>query len=161
MKKQTPQHGKNTIFTPSKKELQPDNLPKVGSKSYKDITAVSVLEIPTIGLKPINGRIIVLDTDPGEVKTPGGIIRATKYRSAESKGGKTRKLRRYYVIAVADDCTLDIARGDEVHPFIPDQAEDWSFTEVFDYYTNDWYYVFHETELAGITKTKLEDKEGK
>lgn len=133
-----------------------DDIPKLEGKTFEEITAVAVLQIPINQIKPINQRIFCIETDPGEMRTKGGIIIATDYKTSEAKGSRKRNLRRYFVVDSADDCSNKYSRGDEVSPFIPDEAEEWSFPKVYDFYTKKVYTVLHESELAGISKIKHE-----
>lgn len=159
-----PGHGAGSVFKGNRGAGEPDNLPRVGQKTYKDITATSVIELPKNDVKPVNQRIYCIATDPGEMKTGGGIILPSTHNSPEAKGGRKRELRRYWVVDVADDCNIKfngrkISRGDEVYPFIPQEAEEWTFPMIFDFYTNKEYTVIHETELAGVGMSSLLKKE--
>lgn len=135
-------------------DLDPFTLPKVKSEVDPQ-TMEMVIELPKNQVKPVNGRIFCVETDPGEMKTKSGLILPTDYQAPQARGGRQRRLRRFWVVDVADDVSLKVAgrklqRGDEVYPFIPNEAEAWSFPIVFDYYLNTSYIVLHETELAGI-----------
>lgn len=168
---QEPGHGSGSVFKGPGKSNEPDNLPRVGKKSYKDITATSVIELPKNEVKPVFGRIFCIAQDPGEMKTGGGIILPNTHNAPEAKGGRKRELMRYWVVDVADDCkvTVPVARkseerrklerGDEVYPFIPQEAEEWTFPTVFDFYLNQEYLVIHETELAGVGMSPALKKE--
>lgn len=159
-----PQHGSGSIFKGKGPTHEIDNLPKrKEAKSYEEITATSVIELPKNQVKPVNQRIFCFEQDPGEMKTQGGIIVPSSHNLPDAKGGKARYRKRYFVIDVADDCTIKvndrkISRGDEVYPFIPQEAEEWSFPTVFDFYVNAAYLVFHETELAGVGMSSLLEK---
>jgi len=146
--------------------------PKVEQKSYKDLTAKSVIKLPHNQVRPVNGRIFVITVDPTEMKTEGGIILPSSYQKETAKGSQKRTLLRYFVIDVADDCTIrftktensspsKIERGDEVFPFIPVEAVDFEFPELHDFYNNENYTVIHETELGGVGVSSLIEKEEK
>ncbi len=174
----TPQQSSGSIFKGKGPTHEIDNLPKRKEpQSFKEITATSVIELPKNQVKPVNQRIFCFEQDPGEMKTQGGIIVPSSHNLPDAKGGKARYRKRYFVIDVADDCTVmvpvdpnngnnpenkrKLARGDEVYPFIPQEAEEWSFPTVFDFYVNAAYLVFHETELAGVGMSSLLKKEKK
>jgi len=166
-----PQHGSGSVFKSGTKTSEYDDLPKMKTKSYEDITAFSVLEIPKNQVKPVNQRIFCISQDPGEQKTEHGIIIPNQHNKPESKGGRKRERRRYWVVDVADDVTLEVPlfpgskerrpleRGDEVYPFIPEEAEAWDFVMVYDFYTNKEYIVFHQTELGGVGMSPSVKKE--
>ena len=143
---------------------------KVDQKSYEDITAQSVVKLPKNQVRPVNQRIFCIAINPGEMKTEGGIILPTEYTSAEAKGSQKRSLFRYFVVDVADDCSIrygkmaniapsKIERGDEVFPFIPVEAVDFKFPTVHDFYNHEDYIVLHETELGGVGISSLLAKE--
>jgi len=136
-----------------------DDLPRMQGEDYKGQTVMAVVEIPNNVVKPLNGRIFAIEQDPGEMKTEGGVIIPTTYQAPEAKGAVTRNLRRYYAVDVADDVTLPVCRGDEIFPFIPQEAENWSFPVIIDWAINKAYLVFHESELAGYSHTDQENKE--
>jgi co-chaperonin GroES (HSP10) len=139
---------------------------KLKNKSYEEITAVSVIDVPRNHLKPVNQRIFCVKVDPGEQKTESGIILATSYGNDESKGKKVKKFR-YFVIDVAVDCTVEfidhkdnkrtLRRGDEIAPFIPEDMISYSHTLVHDFGNNEIYVSFHQTEIAGVNKKPLFD----
>ena len=144
--------------------------PKLEQKSYEDITVTSVVELPNNQVRPVNGRIFVIAVDPSEMKTESGIILPSSYQKETAKGSQKRQLLRYFVIDVADDCTIrfkkasnldsgKIERGDEVFPFIPVEAVDFEFPEVHDFYNHQNYTVLHETELGGVGVSSLISKE--
>jgi hypothetical protein len=151
---------------------QYDEAPKkLEKKSYEEITAVGVIELPKNRVKPVNQRIFCIAQDPGLMKTDGGIILPSVHNASEGKGGQKRKLMRYFVVDVADDCDIrfnktednpegsKIERGDEVFPFIPAEAVEWSFPETFDFDLNIGYVTIHQTELAGVSISPLIEKE--
>ena len=161
--------GKLRIATPDK--IDPDataggKKPKLEQKSYEEITAQSVIKLPKNQVRPVNQRIFCIAVDPGEMKTEGGIILPTEYSLTEAKGGQKRRLLRYFVVDVADDCNIryekianvapsKIERGDEIFPFIPVEAVDFKFPTVHDFYNHKDYIVLHETELGGVGISSL------
>ena len=168
----TPQHSSGSIFRGKGPTHEIDNLPKRKEpKSFKEITAQSVIELPKNQVKPVNQRFFCIGQDPGEMKTAGGVILPSIHNAPEAKGGQKRELLRFWVIDVADDCDImiptgpefkerrKVERGDEIYPFIPEDAVDWSFAKVFDFYINQQYYVFHQTELDGVGMSSLSEKE--
>lgn len=147
-------------------------IPKVKPKTFEEITNTSVINLPKNQVKPVNGRIFAIAQDPGEMKTEGGILLPTAYSLPEARKGKKREILRYFVVDVADNCNINVPaenlqfakfrkleRGDEIFPFIPQEAEEWSFPIVHDFYNNNDYIVFHETELAGVGMSPLLKKE--
>ena len=151
--------------------------PRVKEQSFEEITAQSVITLPKNQVRPVYQRIFCIAVDPGEMKTEGGVIIPTSFNQPEAKSNQKVKLMRYFVVDVADDCTIrfkknrndrtvpsslpqdKIERGDEVFPFIPPDAVDFVFPEVFDFYNNERYIVFHETELGGVGVSPLISKE--
>jgi len=180
-----PNQGGRSVFagnrTPAKKLhiVTPDKIdpkltagkpPKVDQKSYEEITAQSVVKLPKNQVRPVNQRIFCVAVDPGEMKTESGLILPTEYTQPEAKGSQKRRLFRYFVVDVADDCNIKyektknsepskIERGDEVFPFIPVEAVDFNFPTVHDFYNHEDYIVFHETELGGVGVSSLLAKE--
>jgi hypothetical protein len=150
-----------------------ENLPKVDQKTYEEITKTSVITLPDNKVKPVNQRIFAIAQDPGEMKTDSGIILANTYNLPEAKKGRKREVLRYFVVDVSDDCDVkvpytkddgtisrrNLERGDEIFPFIPAEAEEWSFPLVHDFYNNNDYIVFHQSELAGVGMSSLLKKE--
>ena len=133
--------------------------------SYTDKTVMSVIELPRNQIKPVNRLIFAIEQDPGEMKTSGGVIVPTDFSMPEAKRGVERKLRRYYVVDVADDVDLQVngrklSRGDEILPFIPQDAEDWTFVEVYDFYIRRKYFVFEQLEICAIGMSPSLTKEG-
>ncbi len=161
---------KESIKLPTDDKIPPgEPPPKLEQKSYEEITAQSVVTLPHNQVRPVNGRIFCKEVNPEEMKTDGGIILPSQYDKPEAKGGQQIQLKRYFVIDVADDCTIrfkkrenttpcKIKRGDEVFPFIPDVV-DFKFPTLFDFYINKEYMVFHETELGGVGVSSLIQKE--
>lgn len=144
--------------------INPADLGKIKG-SYTDKTVMSVIELPKNQIKPMNRRIFAIAQDPGEMKTAGGVIVPTDFSMPESKRGVERKLRRYYVVDVADDVDLQVngrklSRGDEIFPFIPQEAEEWTFPEVFDFYISKKYLVFEQLEICAIGMSSSLKKEG-
>ncbi len=171
-KKKSNEYGK-TIYMGPKPEAEKIPVgkepPKLGQKSFEEITANSVIALPQNQVRPVNQRIFCIMVDPGEMKTEGGLIIPTKYNKPEARNDQSVELIRFFVIDVADDCTIlfkktansspcKIERGDEVFPFIPDVVK-WSFPTVHDFYNHITYTVLHETELAGVGVSSLIQKE--
>ena len=128
---------------------------KIQNAGYGQNAVVSVIELPKNQIKPVNRRIFAIEQDPGEMRTAGGILVPTDFSMPEAKKGIERKLRRYYVVDVADDVDLQVngrklERGDEIVPFIPQDAQDWTFVQAFDFYINKWYFVFEQMEICAI-----------
>ena len=174
--KKKPNQNEKTIFKGTKSHPGPEGtlgekgIPQVKRKSFEEITVQSVIKLPRNQVRPVNQRIFCFEVDPGEIKTEGGLYLPTSYNKPEAKGGQTRKLMRYFVIDVADDCTIrfskdrnsearKIERGDEVYPFIPDTAVEHDVIVLHDFYNQQDYVVFHETELGGVGVSPLISKE--
>lgn len=148
-------------------------IPKIPGNTYEDITKVSVINLPNNQVKPVNGRIFAIAQDPGEMKTEGGLILPTAYSMPEERKGLKRERLRYFVVDVAEDCNIkvptkgpqnedwkrNLERGDEIFPFMPQDADGWTPPIVHDFYNNQDYIVFHESELAGVGMSGLLKKE--
>lgn len=155
--------GNAGIFTPSKKSLQSDNLPKVGSeKTYREITSSSVIQLPRNTVKPVNGRLFCRATNPEERITESGIILPEKPLDEDpnaymNKDRTQKDRKRFWVIDIADDIPFKIERGDEVYPFWIDEALGYNSQMIRDFGNQSMdYFVFHYTELAGISMLKHE-----
>jgi co-chaperonin GroES (HSP10) len=119
-----------------------------------------VVNVPKNILKPVMGRIFVIEVSAPERKK-SNIILPTHYQKGE-KAHEIVQLKRYIVVDVDPQTEIykkyDLRRGDEVTPFIPEGAVklDWPFVV-------DWgnggetYLVFHETEIGGIIKLEPGD----
>lgn len=119
-----------------------------------------VVNVPKNVLKPVMGRIFVMEVSAPERKK-SNIILPTNYQKGE-KVYETVQLKRYIVIDVDPETEIykrhNLRRGDEVTPFIPEGAVklDWPF--VIDWGNGgEAYFVFHETEIGGIIKLSDDD----
>jgi len=166
-KQKTPGHGKGSMFSAPDGKLQPDNLPKVGAnKSFEEITSTSVVVIPENTVKPVNGRIFATATEPGERMTESGIILADAPLKKEdpnaflNKDASQKDRKRFWVIDFAEDIPFKLERGVEIYPFWVDEALGYNPQMVRDFPNNHSdYWVFHYTEIAGVSKLEHEKLE--
>ena len=166
--RKAPTQGHRSTLKPSKRVLQPDRLPKVGEgKSYKEITAVSVILLPKNTVKPVNGRIFCKMTAPEERVTKSGLILADGPLEGEqdsnaylNKDKVQKDRKRFWVIDFADDIPFKLERGDEVYPFWIDESLGYNPQMIRDFGNNGMdYFVFHFTEIAGVSILEHEKKE--
>lgn len=137
---------------------------KLKNKTFEEITAVSVIDIPKCQLTPSNGRIFITSVDAGEQKTAGGVIIPNKFNNDPQKEKSTIERKRYYVVAVADDVPVkDVGKklemGDEVFLLLMPDAIGFDLPYVIDYYTRNTFDVIHYTELAAIGASATLQKE--
>lgn len=142
-----------------KNDFSPSPFTEAELSKYQELISKMIIEIPYNKIKPVNQRIFCIEVDPHEQKTEGGIIIPTQFALSEAKGGRTRKLRRYFVVDLADDCTIPVKRGMEIYPFIPIEAEAWSFPEVYDWEAGKIYITLHQTEIHGISMAEVVEKD--
>lgn len=134
---------------------------KEGIKTFEEIAFTKKIEIPKCLVRPVNGRIFVIETDGSEMKTAAGIIIPQKMK--DKKDESMKNIQRYFVVAWAKDIPTEIldmlSIGIEVNPFLPQEAEEWTLPIVVDWSTGNRFKSVHYTEIAGVSDvipTKVE-----
>lgn len=145
----------------SKKAIVPSTVnPSIEKKLLKadEIIATKKLEIPKCHVKPINGRMFLIEISGYDLKSPGGLILPQKMMP--KKNDDMEDIKRYFLVdwdtgeipqAIQDKLCV----GLEVNPFM-NEAESFRFPRVIDWQGNNIFIVMHYTELAGISKIKPE-----
>lgn len=120
----------------------------------EDLESKRVLKIPVNKIIPVNGRIFVISVTGEDLKTKGGLILPPKFGT--KKNDQVEGVKRYFVIdwdkkggIPKEICDL-LRVGIEVHPFLPQNAEEFQLPRIVDWNANDIYDVLHYTELGGI-----------
>jgi hypothetical protein len=124
-----------------------------------EIIATKKLEIPVCKSIPINGRIYVVSVKGDDMVTPGGLILPPTFGT--KKNDQVEGVNRYFVVAwdkigIPAEISDLLCTGIEVHPFLPQNAEEWQLPRVVDWDGNHFYDVLHYTELAGISSNRPE-----
>lgn len=155
---QEPGHGSGSVFKAGQRINEPDNLPRVGKKSYKEETkGTPEIKIIVPKLSVVNQRIFCVPvTSQMQLNQDTGIYEPVPTTKVD-KAGNFKELPRFFVAKCAQDIFvetkdgpkhLELPVGTEIFPFWP-EAEEWSFPQVYDTSVKVRYTVFHWTELAG------------
>ena len=124
-------------------------------KKGKEKRIETIVELPETKIKPANRRIFCHSFIADEVVTKGGIILPGTFEHGEAKAGQKRELKRFLVVAVADDNDLEtspgvkLKRGDEIYPQThPNMvAVDWPI--LIDFGTGKELIVLEQMEVVG------------
>ena len=127
-------------------------------KTTNDADLKVTISIPKNKVEPVGRRIFAISVDPANIKTSSGIIIPTFIDKGETSSGERKyvKLRRFFVVDFDPEIKMKgLCKGIEVIPFLTEDMIGYTFAYVIDWENGgEKYIVFHESEVAGVSKNK-------
>lgn len=135
-------------------------------KKAEEIAKKRTYSVPTTSHHPVNARVLCWEISGTTIETDAGII-LPPAMMAENKKGDQKEIPRFIVVKAAEDaCFLDAngkcyyqpQPGDEVYPFWPEDAENFSFPRVYDYARGVYFTSFHISEFSSYIPREVSEE---